>query len=76
MQAAQCPINTPITLPQATIPDYLPIALVSTLTGLSPSTIRVGCKKGDFPQPQRFTPKKVFWRKADVLQFLSCKANG
>lgn len=69
MHATQCPVITPFSVDPAQLPDYLPIALVSLLTGLSVATIRDHCRKGTFPQPVKFTPKKHFWRKADILQF-------
>lgn len=68
---AQCPVITPFTVDPTQLPEYLPIALVSVLTGLSVASIRAYLRKNKFPEPIRFTARKVFWRKADVLEFLS-----
>lgn len=74
MQAAKCPAVTPLAVDPAQLPDLLPISLVSLICGLSVSTIRIYCRKGTFPQPIKFTPKKHFWRKADILQFFGGQA--
>lgn len=71
MQAPKCPIVTPIAVDPGKLPDFLPIALVSVICGLSVPTIRYHVRQGTFPQPIKLTPKKLFWRKADVLQFFS-----
>ena len=69
MQAPKCPISAPIAVDPAQLPDFLPISLVSVISGLSVATIRDHLRKGTFPQPVKFSPKKHFWRKADILQF-------
>lgn len=69
MQGSKCPIFTPIAVNPAQLPDFLPISLVSVICGLSVATIREHVRKGKFPQPVKFTPKKLFWRKSDILQF-------
>lgn len=67
----KCPVITPFVVDPTQLPEYLPIALVSLITGLGVGTIRNLRIKGRFPEPIRFTARKVFWRKADVLEFLS-----
>lgn len=69
MQAPKCPILLPIAVDPAQLPDFLPIAWVSVITGLSVATIRDHIRKGTFPQPIKFSPKKLFWSKSDILQF-------
>lgn len=71
MEAPKCPISTPIVVDSTQLPDFLPISLISVITGLSVATIRDHVRKGTFPQPVKFTPKKLFWRKADILQHFS-----
>lgn len=69
MQGSKCPINSPLSIDPDQLPDFLNIAQLSVISGLSVVTIRNYVKKGAFPQPVKFTPKKIFWRKTDILQF-------
>lgn len=57
------------------LPDLIPISIVSGITALSVSTIYNRLKVNQFPEPVRISTRKIFWRKSDVLDFLSsCKA--
>lgn len=58
----------PIKVNTDQLPDFLTIAQVSAICGLGVGSIRNYCRQGKFPQPIKFTPKKLFWRKSDILK--------
>lgn len=76
MQGSKCPTFSPLAIDPAQLPDFLNISQVSTICGLGVGSIRNYVRKGIFPQTIRFTPKKLFWRKSDILQFLLQVENG
>ncbi|MBY6047890.1 helix-turn-helix transcriptional regulator [Vannielia litorea] len=69
MAAKQQPSVAVVSPDHAPGGNYLSVKEVAAYFGVSPATIWRWCKKGDLPEPIRFSQRVTRWARVDLEQF-------